>query len=422
VALPQPRPPRLRRARAGGLHLQLCRRGVGDGVECILDPDALTFGFARRFVEYKRPTLLPRDRQRLTRLLCDAARPMQIVVAGKAHPADEQGKQTIEQWIAFANRPQTRARVVCREDSDLELAAELVRGVDLWINTRAARGRRAAPPTRRCCARAASTWRGSTAGGPRHSPPRSAGRSATATTTPAPTPTTTPSCTRSSSAASRLSSTIAAPTGCSAPGIARMRAGLERLVPRFSTVRMAREYDEQLYPPAAAAYLARAADSAQLASELARWGAQPEAHSRQIDFGAIESGARDGVLQIGLRARVGENAPAAVRVELYADARRRAGGARAGGAGRRQRRRGGAGGDIGDDAAGERLHAAGSAPSSRGDAAGAAPAHRAGRGNASGGRAWNVGCIVREHGETWIVASEKCRLPSSPRCAARTSD
>jgi starch phosphorylase len=117
------------------LRTQLLRRGVREDVERILDPDTLTLGFARRFVEYKRPALLLHDPARLTRLLYDPARPIQLVLAGKAHPNDEQGKQMIEQWIRFASRPEVRARVVFLEDYDLELAAEMVQGVDVWLNT-----------------------------------------------------------------------------------------------------------------------------------------------------------------------------------------------------------------------------------------------------------------------------------------------
>ncbi len=95
--------------------------------------------------------------------------------------------------------------------------------------------------------------------------------------------------------------------------IARMRASMEQLVSQFSAERMARESGERLYEPAAAAYRARVADSARLARELARWQQGLEAHWRQIDLAAPEASAHDDVLQVGVRVRLGEVDPAAVR-------------------------------------------------------------------------------------------------------------
>jgi starch phosphorylase len=101
----------------------------------VLDPNALTLGFARRFTDYKRPNLLLRDPARLARLLNDPARPVQLVLAGKAHPADDVGREMIREWIDLAQRPEFRRRVVFLEDYDIALAQELVQGVDVWINT-----------------------------------------------------------------------------------------------------------------------------------------------------------------------------------------------------------------------------------------------------------------------------------------------
>ncbi|HEX6210481.1 MAG TPA: alpha-glucan family phosphorylase, partial [Methylomirabilota bacterium] len=101
----------------------------------VLDPDALTIGFARRFAAYKRPNLLLADPGRLLRLLNDPDRPVQLIVAGKAHPHDGAGKHLIQQWARLAARPEARARLVFLEDYDMGLATELVQGVDVWINT-----------------------------------------------------------------------------------------------------------------------------------------------------------------------------------------------------------------------------------------------------------------------------------------------
>src|SRR5262249_14320165 len=100
-----------------------------------LDPHTLTLGVARRFTEYKRPNLLLRDSERLTRLLTNPERPVQLIVAGKAHPEDEEGKRLVQAWTEFICQPTVRGRAVFLEDYDMSLAQELVQGVDVWINT-----------------------------------------------------------------------------------------------------------------------------------------------------------------------------------------------------------------------------------------------------------------------------------------------
>jgi len=105
------------------------------GAKNVFDPNILTIGFARRFAVYKRPNLLLHDPERLARLLSDRQRPVQLVVAGKAHPADQPGKALVKAWIEFVARPELRSRVVFLSDYDMLLAEYLVRGVDLWINT-----------------------------------------------------------------------------------------------------------------------------------------------------------------------------------------------------------------------------------------------------------------------------------------------
>ena len=100
-----------------------------------LSPSALTIGFARRFATYKRATLLLRDIDRLKRILTDAKRPVQILLAGKAHPHDNEGKDLIRQIIRFARDPQVRSSVVFLEDYDISVARYLVQGVDVWLNT-----------------------------------------------------------------------------------------------------------------------------------------------------------------------------------------------------------------------------------------------------------------------------------------------
>ncbi len=107
------------------------RRAVRGGA---LDPEALTIAFARRFAPYKRANLLFSELERALGLLADPQRPMQIVYAGKAYPADEAGKKILAEVVRIARSRQTNGRVVFLEDYDMELARLLVQGVDVWLN------------------------------------------------------------------------------------------------------------------------------------------------------------------------------------------------------------------------------------------------------------------------------------------------
>jgi starch phosphorylase len=99
------------------------------------DENVLTVGFARRFATYKRPDLLLQDPERLVRLLTDRQRPLQLIMAGKAHPQDLPGQALIQRWNDFTRRPEVRSRVVFLSDYDMLLTQELVAGVDVWINS-----------------------------------------------------------------------------------------------------------------------------------------------------------------------------------------------------------------------------------------------------------------------------------------------
>lgn len=103
--------------------------------KAVLDHDALTIGFARRFATYKRGTLLLRDQERLEALLSDQERPVQFLFAGKAHPADDSGKDFIRQIVRFANRANVRRHMIFLENYDMNMARYLVQGVDVWLNT-----------------------------------------------------------------------------------------------------------------------------------------------------------------------------------------------------------------------------------------------------------------------------------------------
>jgi starch phosphorylase len=118
---------------------QLIRRGASydevAAADQVLDPEALTIGFARRFATYKRGTLLLRDMDRLKRILNDTARPIQFLFAGKSHPADSEGKDLIKQIIHFARDVGVRRKVVFLENYDMNVARYMVQGVDVWLNT-----------------------------------------------------------------------------------------------------------------------------------------------------------------------------------------------------------------------------------------------------------------------------------------------
>lgn len=123
------------------------QRGAGDAelgwIDGVLDPDVLTIGFARRVPSYKRLTLMLRDRDRLTELLLHPERPVQIVVAGKAHPADDGGKRLVQELVRFADDPRVRHRIVFLPDYGMAMAQRLYPGCDIWLNNPCARWRRA---------------------------------------------------------------------------------------------------------------------------------------------------------------------------------------------------------------------------------------------------------------------------------------
>ncbi len=104
-------------------------------VQDILDGGALTIGFARRFAPYKRGNLFMRDRERIISILSDAKRPVQFIIAGKAHPRDDAGKKLIQEIVHFSRQEGLRSRIVFVENYDMDVAAHLVHGVDVWLNT-----------------------------------------------------------------------------------------------------------------------------------------------------------------------------------------------------------------------------------------------------------------------------------------------
>ena len=287
----------------------------------VLDPAVLTLGFARRFASYKRPNLLLTDPPRLLRLLASTSRPVQLIVAGKAHPDDEEGKRLIQQWARFAARPDVRRHVVFLDDYDMRLATELVQGADVWINT----------PRRPWEASGTSGMKVLVNGGLNVSTLDGWWAEAFE-----------PACgwalgDRAESPAADADAREAAQlyslledeivpafydrdaNGLPARWIARMRSSMATLAPRFSSVRMLQEYVERGYLPAARSYRRRIERGAHRARELGRWASHLQRHWSGIRFGDVRTETADGSLTITVPVHLGEIPSDSVRVELYAD-------------------------------------------------------------------------------------------------------
>ncbi len=290
--------------------------------ETVLDPNVLTLGFARRFTGYKRPDLLLFDRARLARLLCDEARPAQLVLAGKAHPDDADGKRMIQQWIGFAEDPRYRRRVVFLEDYDISLAQELVQGVDVWINT----PRR---PWEACGTSGmkvvvngglnVSTLDGwwEEAYGPDLGWAIGDGRHAEAAE-------------QDRHDAEELYAVLEREVvpafyardaaGVPRAWVARMRRSMADLTLQYSGSRMVREYLDKAYLPAAQALRARVADDAAAAKAMAAWDRRLHRAWPGVHIGTPDVTRQDDGWIVSVPVYLGEVAAADVRVESYADA------------------------------------------------------------------------------------------------------
>lgn len=285
-----------------------------------LDPGALTLGFARRMTGYKRIALPLLQPERLQRLISGRDRPVQIVVAGKAHPRDEQGKQLLHRWQAFMARPDVGGRVVFVEDYDLVVAEALTQGVDLWINM----------PRRPWEASGTSGMKVLVNGGLNLSSldgwwaeafAPDVGwalgdglEHADAAVWDA----------RDAEELYGLLEECVVPlfyqrdaSGIPRAWLARVRESMARLTPRFSSNRMLREYTERYYLPLAERQAqrtpARAAALEQLCASLAQ-------HWPRLHFGSVEYREADGQLEFTVQLYLGELAADSVRVEMYADA------------------------------------------------------------------------------------------------------
>ncbi len=287
-----------------------------------LNPDVLTLGFARRFTTYKRPNLLLHDPERLLRILSNPQRPVQLILAGKAHPADQAGQALIREWTQFIRRGPSHPPVIFLADYDMLMAEYLVQGVDVWINT----------PRRPWEASGTSGMKVLVNGGlnlseldgwwvEAYAPDvgwalgdgREHGGDPTWDAVEA------------EALYERLEHEVIPEFytrdghGIPVAWIARVRESMARLTPHFSANRTVREYTEEHYLPAATAYLQRAADQCAIGRATADWRRTLESKWSQLSFGEVRvtREAEQHVIEVALKLH-GLDANT-VRVELYAD-------------------------------------------------------------------------------------------------------
>ena len=310
----------------GRLSRQLTASGASpeaiSEAESLFDPNALTLGFARRFATYKRPNLLLHDPERLLRLLTNPQRPVQIILAGKAHPADEAGQALIQEWMHFIRQPEARPHVMFLSDYDMQLTERLVQGVDVWLNT----------PRRPWEASGTSGMKVLANGGVNLS--ELDGWWAEAYTPevgwalgdgqehgddPA------WDAAEAVMLYERLEREVVPEFyardehGIPTAWVARMRESMAQLTPHFSANRTVREYTEQRYLPAASTYRLRMADGCAIAKHMVDWQRGLEEKWPSLHFGELKVETRDGHHVFEVELVLNDLDPKAVRVELYAE-------------------------------------------------------------------------------------------------------
>ncbi|MBK3806749.1 alpha-glucan family phosphorylase [Stutzerimonas stutzeri] len=287
-----------------------------------LHPERLTLGFARRFASYKRPNLLLQDPERLARILNHRSCPVQLLVAGKAHPADRAGQALLTEWQRFAARPDIAGRVVFLEDYDMRIARHLVQGVDVWLNTPRrpweasgtsgmkvlANGGLNLSQLDGWWAEAYATDLGWAVGdgleyGPEHDEV-------------------------DAEQLYQLLETQVVPTfyarddeGVPTAWVQRMRRSMSALVERFSADRTVREYTEQYYLPMATAYRRRCADGSALASTLSHQLTRLRSYWHELAFTGVQWARENGRYQVEARLNLGQVDPQHIAVQLYAEGR-----------------------------------------------------------------------------------------------------
>jgi starch phosphorylase len=288
----------------------------------LFDPNVLTLGIARRFATYKRPNMLLHDPERLLRLLTNPQRPVQLVLAGKAHPADQSGQALIRQWAQFIQRPEARRHVIFLSDYNMLLSEYLVQGVDVWINT----------PRRPWEACGTSGMKVLVNGGLNLS--ELDGWWAEAYTPevgwalgdgqehgddPA------WDAVEAEALYDRLEREVIPEfyardaQGIPTAWVARMRESMARLTPLFSANRTVREYTEHHYLPAAAAYRQRSAEKGAAGREMVDWQHSLDQNWALLRFGEVKVETLGEQHVFDVQVYLADLEPTAVRVELYAD-------------------------------------------------------------------------------------------------------
>jgi starch phosphorylase len=288
----------------------------------LFDCNTLMLGFARRFASYKRPNLLLHDPERLLRLLTNPQRPVQLIIAGKAHPADLAGQALIRQWIHFIRRPEARPHVIFLSDYDMHLTEHLVQGVDVWLNT----------PRRPWEACGTSGMKVLVNGGinlseldgwwaEAYTPEVgwALGDGQEHDSDPA----------WDAAEAEALYSLLEREVipefytrdeqGIPNAWVQRMRESMAQLTPRYSANRAVRDYTEQHYLPAATGYLARAADQGAAGTEMVKAQRVLEQGWAALRFGETKLESEGGQHVFEVQLYLDDIDPQAVRVELYAN-------------------------------------------------------------------------------------------------------
>ena len=296
--------------------------GVVEEARHLFDPKVLTIGFARRFATYKRPNLLLHDRDRLLRLLTNSQRPVQLIIAGKAHPADRDGQALIQQWVQFIRQPAVRPHAIFLSDYDMHLTGRLVQGVDVWLNT----------PRRPWEACGTSGMKVLVNGGINVSELDgwwaeafvpdlgwALGDGQEHGTDPA------WDAAEAEALYERLEREVIPEfynrneQGIPTAWVGRMRESMARLTPRFSADRTVREYTEKHYLPAAAASQSRMANKGARAREIVEWRQEVARKWAGVHFGEATNRTGDGHHVFEVQVWLETLDPATVRVELYAE-------------------------------------------------------------------------------------------------------
>ena len=288
----------------------------------IFDPNTLTLGFARRFATYKRPDILLQNTERLIRILTNLQRPVQLIMAGKAHPADKPGQELIKKWFQFIWRKEVRAHVIFLEDYDMRMTEHLVSGVDVWINT----------PRRPWEACGTSGMKVLVNGGlnlseldgwwaEAYTPEvgwaigdgKEHGDNPAWDTVEA------------DSVYNLLEQSVIPEfyarntEGLPITWIKRIRNSMALLTPQFSANRAVREYTEKHYLPAAEAYKQRTKDKGAKAKKIIDWQQQLKEKWQKLRFEDVHVEASENQYKFDVCVYLDDLDPNFVKVELYAD-------------------------------------------------------------------------------------------------------